>query len=335
MSSKLFGSVLAQVAAGLLLAAQPAPGLAAGTTPLLLDRTIPLGDVRGRIDHLAFDAARHRLLVAELGNGSIGVIDVGDGRLVHRIAGLRAPQGIAYLADNDTVFVASAGDGTVRRYSGSDYAPLGAVRLGEDADNLRIDPRAKQVVIGYGQGAIAVLGPDGTKLAEVPLAGHPEAFQLDAQGRQIYVNVPEAHEIAVLDRDNGRQIARWSLPSAGGNFPMALDEAGARLLVVYRSPALLAVFAVQDGSVLARVPTCGDADDISLDPKRRRVYVSCGQGVVDVLQEDGRSYRALARIPTRPGARTSLFLPALDRLLVAAPDTGTAGAAVLVFRPVD
>ncbi|UHC20415.1 hypothetical protein LRS73_35350 (plasmid) [Methylobacterium currus] len=131
--------ILAQAAAGLLLAARLAPGLAADTAPLLLDRTIPLGDVRGRIDHLAFDAARHRLFVAELGNGSIGIINVGDGRLVHRIVGLREPQGLAYLPDNDTLFVASAGDGTARRYNGSDYAPLGAVRLGEDADNVRVD----------------------------------------------------------------------------------------------------------------------------------------------------------------------------------------------------
>jgi len=34
---------------------------------LQLEGTIPLGDVRGRIDHMAADPDRHRLFVAELG----------------------------------------------------------------------------------------------------------------------------------------------------------------------------------------------------------------------------------------------------------------------------
>lgn len=335
MLLKPFGSALALAAAGLLLTVQLAPGQAADTAPLLLDQKISLGDVRGRIDHLAFDTARNRLLVAELGNDSIGIVDVSDGKLVHRIPGLHEPQGIAHLTFDDTVFVANAGDGTIRRYRGSDYAPLGAVRLGEDADNIRLDQRTGQVIVGYGQGAIAVLAPDGTKLEEIRLAGHPESFQLGPQGSQIYVNVPVANEIAVLDRDNGRQIAHWSLPSARANFPMALDASGGRLLVVYRKPALLAVFDIKDGSALAQVPTCGDADDIWVDPKRRRIYISCGEGALDVLQEEGRSYRELARIPTVSGARTSLFLPKLDRLFLAVRASSREGAAIWVFRPAD
>ena len=44
--------------------------------PLALDTKIPLGAVSGRIDHLAVDLKRQQLFVAELGNDSLGVVNL-------------------------------------------------------------------------------------------------------------------------------------------------------------------------------------------------------------------------------------------------------------------
>jgi hypothetical protein len=136
------------------------------------------------------------------------------------------------------------------------------VKLGDDADNIRIDARTQQVVIGYGRGALAILAPDGSRQQDIRLAGHPESFQFDPLRPRIYANVPEAHEIAVIDRDQSRQVAARGVPHAQANFPMAMEDGGERLLVVYRDPAILAVFDTATGSALAQMPICGDADDI-------------------------------------------------------------------------
>ena len=53
-----------------------------------------------------------------------------------------------------------------------------------------------------------------------------------------------------------------------------------------------------------------------VDPRRHRVYVSCGEGMVDVLEHAEAGYRRLAQVPTLPGARTSLFVSELGRLFV-------------------
>jgi hypothetical protein len=90
----------------------------------------------------------------------------------------------------------------------------------------------------------------------------------------------------------------------------------------------------QDGTVAARAETCGDADDMFVDTKRRRVYVSCGAGAIDVLEPEEAGYRRIARVPTFPGARTSLFVPELDRLFVAVRAQSNEPAAIWVFRPV-
>ena len=202
--------------------------------------------MRGRIDHLAIDLARHRLFVAELGNGSLGMVDLEHGAVLQRIGGLAEPQGVAYLPATDTVYLASGGDGSLRRFKGDDLAPLGVTELGDDADNVRVDARNGRVVVGYGDGALALIdAASGAKIGKIALAGHPESFQLEASGSRIFVNVPAARQVAVVDRDAGRQVATWKsavgnvlkgLFEGQGNFPMALDEAHGRLLVVDRNP---------------------------------------------------------------------------------------------------
>jgi len=312
------------------------PSFAATTDALTLERKIPLGDVAGRIDHLAFDLEHHRLFVAELGNNSVGVVDVEEGRVLHRISGLKEPQGVGYVQDSDTIYVANAGDGSLHRYRGSDFSPLGTLKLGDDADNIRVDASANQVIVGYGKGALAVLdAASGSKSGEIGLTGHPESFQLDPSNSRIYVNVPDAHEVAVVDRSAAKQIAKWVLPEAGANFPMALDATDKRLFVVYRRPALLAVFDTGDGKVVTRLPTCGDADDVFVDGKRGLLYISCGDGALAVVQKEGDGYRELGRIPTVSGARTSLWVPELDRLFLAVRASGNEHAAIWVYRPKD
>src|SRR5215468_1241875 len=93
----------------------------ADSLPLQLEAKIPLGEVAGRIDHLAIDLSRQRLFVAELGNDSVAVVDLKAGKVKHVITGLKEPQGIGYVPSSDTVFVANAGDGTVRLFRGEDY----------------------------------------------------------------------------------------------------------------------------------------------------------------------------------------------------------------------
>lgn len=301
--------------------------------PLTLENKITLGNVSGRIDHLAVDLARQRLFVAELGNDSVGVVDLRANTVLHRITGLREPQGVAYVAASDTLYVANAGDGSVRRFKGDDFTALGRLDLGDDADNIRVDASSHRVVVGYGSGALALVdAATAQKTGEIRLAAHPESFQLEGTGTRIFANVPDARQIAVVDRASGLQIGQWSLPDARANFPMALDEAAARLFVVYRKPAQLAVFDTASGRVVARVPVCGDADDVFVDAKRQRLYVSCGDGALDVLERQGDAITPLARLRTVSGARTALFVPELDRLFLAVRARGSENAAIWVYR---
>lgn len=304
--------------------------------PLVLEATIPLPHTGGRIDHMAVDLRRGRLLLAELGNGTLDVIDIAGRRVVQRVNGLKDPQGVGYSAAADVVSVASAGDGSVRLFRGEDLALTGVIDLGGDADNVRVDPRSGQIYVGYGKGGLAVIDPASRSVvSRAKLPAHPEGFGVDVAANRAYVNVPDAHQIAVVDLRTGQQTATWRVPGLRSGYPMALDETEGVLATAFWDPARLVLIDTANGAVKVNTQTCGDADDVFFDAKRRRIYVSCGEGLVDVQQGDATGYHALARIPTHSGARTALFVPELDRLFVAvrAGMFGT-DATVLVFRPV-
>lgn len=307
--------------------------------PLVLDRAIALEDVTGRIDHMAVDLGRERLFVAELGNGTLDVVDLAGAKVIHRIDGLKEPQGVGYAPGADMLAVANGGDGSVRLFHAADLSPAATVFLGDDADNVRFDPRTGMLVVGYGSGGLAVIDPATASLVRrIRLPAHPEGFQLDPNSSRAFVNVPDARQIAVVDIEAGRQTASWPLPDARANFPMAFDETQAVVAVGCRNPPRLILFDGNRGSPIGNFASCGDADDVFFDKRRRRIYASCGEGVVDVWQQEADGYRRKGSIGTSSGARTSLFVPELDRLFVAARGGFLglgSGSAIFVFRPVD
>jgi hypothetical protein len=303
--------------------------------PLVTESRITLPHVSGRIDHMAVDLGRKRLLVAELGNNSLDVIDLAYGRARQRVTGLAGPQGVGYAATADLVGVANAGDGSVRFYRGEDLAPAGVLTLGSDADNIHLDAATGHFVVGYGSGGLAVIDPQMRRqIGDIRLAAHPEGFVIDPHAARAYVNVPNAERIAVVDLTAGRQIANWRVPELRANFPMALDAARAMLATVSRHPPKLVLIDARTGAVTDRLDTCGDADDVFFDARRGRIYISCGSGAIDVFDAATTGFRLSSRIETASGARASLFVPELDRLYVAEP-AGWFGhhSAVIVLRP--
>jgi DNA-binding beta-propeller fold protein YncE len=303
--------------------------------PLILEATIPLPNVAGRIDHLAVDLARKRLFVAEVGNNTLDAIDLATQKSVHRIAGLDEPQGVVYLPEPDLIAIGNGGDGAVRFYSGMDFSPRGVVSLGDDADNVRVDPRNGHIIVGYGSGGLAIIDPlKPAKLADIPLTGHPESFRLSLPNGRIFVNVARVGRITSIDLASGKPLANWSPRGLTANFPMSLDETRHAVIVVFRSPAKLALFDMTTGAAVASADTCGDSDDVFFDEKRGRIYVSCGAGFIDVFQREPAVLTRLMRLATTSGARTSLFVPELDRLFLAVR-AGLIGsnASIQVYRP--
>ena len=319
-------AILACLVANCALGARPA---------LVLDTTVPLPRVSGRIDHMAFDPTRGHIAIAEIGNDSADIVNLETRSVMHRIGKLVEPQGIAYVTSTDSLVIANGGDGSLRLYRGADFSEIGRIDLGGDVDNVHGIEGTDRVLVGYGSGALALVDTRTRKLvSRTPLAGHPEGFRLAPDEVHAYVNVPNAHEIAVVDIATGKQTGTWRFPGLRGNFPMAIDRNGDSIAVVFRSPPRLGLVDTSSGKLRSSYTTCGDADDVFFNESSSRIYVSCGAGEVDVFGRDGAGYRKLQSFKTSSGARTALYVPDLDRLFVAARAGRLFGSAKLfVLRP--
>ena len=309
----------------------------AGTQPatLKLVQTIPLPGVTGRFDHFAIDAKGHRLFVAALGHNTLEVLDIAAGQRLKSIAGLHKPTGVLYLASPNQIGVANGDDGTFKLFDGSSYELLKSLGALDDADNVRFDAKAGTIYVGYGAGALAVIDAATMKqTGSIKLPAHPESFQLEAQGPRIFVNVPDAQQIAVIDRQKQSATARWPMTEFRDNFPMALDEANRRLFIGCRKPARLVVFDTTTGKSVTDIEISGDTDDLSYDAARKRLYLSCGEGFVDVVaQRDADHYERIERIATVPGARTSFYSSQLNHLWLAVPQRGRQSAEIRTYQP--
>lgn len=308
--------------------------MASAEGELTLTKTIFLPKVEGRIDHLAIDEKGDRLFVAALGNNTLEVIDLKSGSRTESVSGLRKPQGVLYLAGQNRIYVASGEEGTLKAFSGSTYKLLSSIDKLDDADNVRFDPRANLVYVGYGDGALAVVDPARDKLVgSIKLDAHPESFQLEQKGNRVYVNIPEARQIAVVDRERKEVVARWPMDKFKSNFPMALDEPNHRLFVGCRNPARLVVLDTVTGKLVADMEIGGDTDDLFYDALNKRVYIACGEGVIDTVAQLGPDdYKLSSKTRTAPGARTGFYSATRGEFFLAVPHRGKQATRIQVYE---
>jgi DNA-binding beta-propeller fold protein YncE len=321
-------AIVTAVAGSYLVAAE------SDSAPFQLKQTIALPGVEGRIDHFALDLTGDRLFVCALGNNTVEVLDLRKGERIHSITGLGAPQGITYIPELDHLFVANDKGGVCKIYDAKSYQTIGELNFQDDADNVRYDDVSKRIYVGFGSGGIGIVSAsEGKTVGSIKLAAHPEAFELEKSGKRIFVNVPNARHVAVIDRDKGGIAATWKTDLAFGNFPMGLDEANHRLFIGCRFPSKLVVLNTDSGDVVAKIGISGDPDEVFYDKKRHRIYAICGAGKIDIIEQAGvNTYKAFAKVETADGARTGLFVPDRDILFVAVPHRGSQRAEIRAYQ---
>jgi len=314
----------------------PSPGAYPGTgadktpAPLTARSRIVLPGVLGRIDHFGHDGKRGNLFVAALGNNTVEVVN--SLRVIHTIRGLDRPQAALYVEEFDRLVVSDRA-GKLRFYDGKSYALLKTVDFGEDADNLRYEPKEKRIYLGYGSGAIAMLDPATMQRLprEFRLGSHPESFQLESNGSRIFVNLPDQESIGVVDRATGA-VTKWEIKGATTNHALAFDETSRRLFSAALQPGKLWVIDSDSGRVVSTLRIALGVDDIWFDAHRKRILASGHAGMVSVIQQkDPDHYALIADVPTAVGGGNSLYLKTRtsEGLYVAVPNTPQGGSEIL------
>ena len=331
------------LAASVTLALSPGTATAQKAAPLRQVMAIPLPDVAGRIDHLTVDLKGSKVFLAALEKNTVEVVDVAKGIVTRTLPGFQKPQGLLYLGSLHRLFVASGKDGTVKAFDGASLKPSVSAMVSLGADAIGYDPGAKELYVGSGgsdagkdRGDLTVF--DAATLREkaaLSADAHAGGSIPDASGNRMFVLVPEKSEVVVVDRPTHAVRTTWTIPGIQKNVAIALDEKNHRLFLGVRTPPSIVVLNSDTGEKVAAVPTAGTLDGLSFDRATRRIYTTGGEGFLDVTQQvDADHYRQIARIPTGPVARTSLFVPEWRRLFVAVPRDKDRAAELRVFEVV-
>lgn len=287
-----------------------------GTEELNSKQTIALTEIKGRIDHLDVGLRNQIVYMAALGNNSLEVVDLKNGKLLHSIKGLDEPQGVAYIPQTKEVMVANGGNGECKFYNAETFQNTATINLGSDPDDVRYDSSEQKIYVGYGDGGIAIIDAGNhRKIGDVKLSAHPEGFQLDKQLHKLFVNVPGSGQIDVIDLTS-LKVEKWKTQYSA-NFPMAIDEAAHIIFIGYRHPGKIVAINELTGKTISATDLISDIDDLYFDSRTKKVYASGGGGAINVYSFNDSQLKQIANIPTRSGARTSLLISSLNTFVLA------------------
>jgi DNA-binding beta-propeller fold protein YncE len=308
------------------------PGAAA---ELELVQKIPLKGKPGGLDHLAIDAKRDRLFVANKSNNTLDVVDLKAGKLIEQKPNQTAIQGIAYVPDFDRVFVGLGSNGLCNAFDGESYKILKTIKFKDDADNVRYNPAKKVVYVAHAEKELGVIDAKSFAVkTNIKLPGSAESFQIESQRPRMYLVTPSPSQIVVIDTDKNEVVTTHPIKSASNGHAVVLDEANHRVLVGCRKEPMVVVLDTESGKEVGTVAIPADNDDLYLDAKRKRLYASCGEGFLAVLeQQDADNYKVLEKVTTAKGAKTSLYVADTGRLYLAVPQQeGKDGPEVWVYQ---
>ncbi|OOQ61959.1 YncE family protein [Mucilaginibacter pedocola] len=300
---------------------------------LKLINTVPLPAVRGSFDLMACDIGGHRLFLSAQDDHSVQVIDWQKGKLIRSLPGFNEPKWCFYDPETAFLYVATGKDGKITALNSHNFQIVKTYTFREKCNNLRYDAQTRQLFVGIGDtfGSIGIIDLRRQKIiGQIPLAGYPKQFELTSQ--RIYANVPGEGLVQVIDRKTSRIVASWKISPSNDNVPMALDREH-QLLYIGCTGGRLVVYDVSCGKQADAISINKDADGIYLDPKRQRLYVSCGEGLIDIVGIEKQRLANIGQVTTRVGAGTSLFIHQLDRYVLALPQTSDQPAAIQIYQP--
>jgi DNA-binding beta-propeller fold protein YncE len=300
---------------------------------LSLKTTIKLPNIKGGFDLMAIDTKGYRLFLAAEDNHTVEIIDLKRAKSLASLPGFNEPKWIVYRPESNRLYVSTGGDGKVTVLDATTYKVVKSFSFKEKCNNLRFDTTTQQLYVGVGEtfGSIGIIDVKNDKIInEIPLSDFPKQFELD--GIRMYVNIPSKNRIEVIDRSLNKVTTSWPVTESTENVPMALDKIH-HCLFIACEPGKFIVYNTEAGKSVSNLTISKNADGIYLDAKRSLIYISCGEGFIEVIQQkDADTYMPVDKIETVKGAGTSLFSAAFNQLFLAVPQTESNPAELQVYN---
>jgi DNA-binding beta-propeller fold protein YncE len=295
-------------------------------------------------DRFGLDLKGGRLFAVAENDGTIEVYAIPSGKFLHSIGGFGMSHNVVYRSDVNRIYATDGNhtDGLLRIFDGTTYQLVKTVKLLPDTDSMDYDPATHYLYVTNGGDfanldytLLSIVNTDTDEhIGDIKFnAGRLEHMVMEKSGPRLFITSPNKREIDVIDRNKRAIVATW--PVSEGEFCVAvdLDEANHRLFVTCRS-GTLDVLDTNTGKVIVTLPISKGTDDVVYDPGRKRIYVTCAEGFIDVFhQRDPDHYDPIGKVPTGPMGKNIIHVSSLNRFYVAVPPYGNVEAKILVYMP--
>lgn len=321
----------------------PATGQTPQNDPLKLVQTITL-KAQGRLGSMIVDRLNDRVFVAASDNGTVEVVDLKTGKTIASIANPGNAADFVYYKKCDCVAY-SMSSGVLRILNPNTLTVDADFSLAANADAVGLDPQHGLVYVAQGR----VTAREFSQISIIDLMAHKNLGVIQVEGGSLgqmalehhgsrgFINNTATNQVMVIELSERKIVERWNLSGTAENVSLALDEKDHRLFVGSRKPETVIVVDTQTGATVANLPTAIHVADIAYDATLRRLYLSGGDGLLDVIQQNNlNSYKKIATIVTSIGAGSSRWVPEQRRLYVAgSPQSGSGNGRILVYEASD
>ncbi len=293
---------------------------AVDTAEYAVTKTLRIGG-DGGFDYVTLDDAGKTLYLPRTTHTQ--VVDAFSGKVLADIPDNSRSHGVALVPQVGRGFISNGGDATVQIFDLKSNKSLGKIKAADDADCIIYDSASKDVLAFCGDAHAMIAIPadvsptEGKASATLDLGGKPEFAVADGRGT-VFVNLVDKNEVAVVNTNEMKVIAKWPVTSATQPVGMSMDQKARRLFVGCRSQKMV-IMSAKDGHILADLPIGAGVDATAfLDGN---AFASCGDGTLTIIHESAPGkFEVVQTLKTAARAKTmaidaktgNIYLPTAD-----------------------
>lgn len=280
----------------------------------------PLGG-EGGWDYVTVDSGPGRLYISR--GARVVVVDITNGNKVGEIPETAGVHGIALVPALRRGFTSNGRSNTVTIFDLNTLQTISQVKTGTNPDAIIFDDASRMVFAFNGRsGDTTVIdAASGSVAATIPLGGKPEFAAADGLG-QVFVNIEDKNEVAVIDSRSLKVKARWALGKCDEPSGLAIDRKNRRLFSGCANKVMV-ILDSADGHIIDTLPIGQGVDATAFDPDLGLAFSSNGEGTITVIAEETpNKFSVAATIPTQRSARTMTLDPATHKIYLPAASFG-------------
>jgi YVTN family beta-propeller protein len=250
----------------------------------------------------------------------VNVLNEETGDSVGVIENTNGVHGIAFDNELGRGYTSNGRSNNVTVFDLKTNKPITQVSTGEGPDAIMFEPDTKTIITCNGRSKnLSIIDPKtNTVLKTIDVGGRPEEATSDGEGN-VFVNLEDKNEIAVVDLRTHSVAHHWSLSPGEGPTGLAYDKSTKRLFAGCEKQ--LIVMNAENGTVVDKIKIGNGCDGVAFDNKQKLIFTSNGEGTLSVIKETApNQFTLLGDYPTKRGARTiaydekneAVFLPTAD-----------------------